>query len=406
MENMNQILKDRKIIIYGAGRMGQAAIVALRETLDDFESRVLGCAVTKFNNNPTELEGLNVREVDEYIGRNDVLFLIAARKRYIKQIENILISKGFRDYQEFDFIECINILEKKWREMNYERFCRFKANAEMNALSSEEYILFLSRQLKCNVINFEINVADHCNLNCQCCNHFSPLADEKFLDLGQYEKDLERLSFLIGNNTGKMMLLGGEPLLNPDIVRVMTITRKHLPQTEISVESNGLLLPKMKDDFWITLNKLHIGLSLTRYPVNFDYDYWIKEGQKRGVSVSDGHMTESIKTTYHLPIRDMAEFNIYKNYAKCEHANQCIVVREGRIYACPLAANVHYYNKYYNKNIPDKENVSIDIYGVTSWKEIEDYLKEPNLMCAHCDVFHYTYDIPWAVSKKDVKEWS
>lgn len=31
----------------------------------------------------------------------------------------------------------------------------------------------------------EVNLADHCNLNCQCCDHFSPIAKPTFLNYGK-----------------------------------------------------------------------------------------------------------------------------------------------------------------------------------------------------------------------------
>ena len=37
----------------------------------------------------------------------------------------------------------------------------------------------------------EVNLADHCNLNCQCCDHFSPIASETFLDFDQYVCDIK-----------------------------------------------------------------------------------------------------------------------------------------------------------------------------------------------------------------------
>ena len=93
-------------------------------------------------------------------------------------------------------------------------------------------------------------------------------------------------------------------------------------------------------------------------------------------------------------------------YAKCEHANRCVVLREGRLYTCPLAANVHHYNKFFGKKIPEGTNVSIDLYNVDEWTKLEEFLKYPNEMCSYCDIYHYTYDIPWAVSKRDIREWT
>ena len=53
-----------------------------------------------------------------------------------------------------------------------------------------------------NAENFiaEINLTDHCNLNCQCCDHFSPLADEFYLDLETFEKDVKQFAKLTCEN--------------------------------------------------------------------------------------------------------------------------------------------------------------------------------------------------------------
>lgn len=56
----------------------------------------------------------------------------------------------------------------------------------------------------------EVNLADHCNLNCQCCDHFSPIATPTFLDFDQYVRDLKRLSDLTDNKIGLIKLQGGE----------------------------------------------------------------------------------------------------------------------------------------------------------------------------------------------------
>ena len=52
----------------------------------------------------------------------------------------------------------------------------------------------------------EVNLADHCNLNCQCCDHFSPIAKKTFLDFEQYVRDIHRISELSGGKIGLMKL--------------------------------------------------------------------------------------------------------------------------------------------------------------------------------------------------------
>ena len=49
-------------------------------------------------------------------------------------------------------------------------------------------------------ISFEYHLNDHCNLNCKGCDHFSPLAEEKFTNYEQFEKDMFSLPIARENN--------------------------------------------------------------------------------------------------------------------------------------------------------------------------------------------------------------
>jgi uncharacterized radical SAM superfamily Fe-S cluster-containing enzyme len=81
--------------------------------------------------------------------------------------------------------------------------------------------------------SFDIYVAEHCNLGCYRCNHFSQLAKPEFADLETTERDLQRLSILSGGNIPAIMLVGGEPLLNPELHEFMRIARLYFPQSRI-----------------------------------------------------------------------------------------------------------------------------------------------------------------------------
>ncbi len=90
----------------------------------------------------------------------------------------------------------------------------------------------------------EVNLADHCNLNCQCCDHFSPIASKTFLDFEQYVKDIKRLAYLTDGKIGLMKLQGGEPLLNDRVIDYMKVTRECFPDSHICLFTDGVLLPK------------------------------------------------------------------------------------------------------------------------------------------------------------------
>jgi hypothetical protein len=69
-------------------------------------------------------------------------------------------------------------------------------------------------QKRKTLLRFDVHLAEHCNLRCIGCEHFSPLAKEEFLDIDSFKKDCIRLSELTNKDLEEMFLLGGEPLLN------------------------------------------------------------------------------------------------------------------------------------------------------------------------------------------------
>ena len=121
--------------------------------------------------------------------------------------------------------------------------------------------------------HFCVYLTEHCNLNCQMCNTFSPIAEPAYYNVEHYEIDCEKLSKLLKKRTHKIILMGGEPLLHPELVKFMKITRKLFPSytTKIELLTNGILLLSMSDEFWQTIKKYNIELTLTKYPIDLDY---------------------------------------------------------------------------------------------------------------------------------------
>lgn len=70
-------------------------------------------------------------------------------------------------------------------------------------------------------LQFNIDIVNHCNLNCIGCGHFSPLATEYFLPVEEFKKDCERLNYLTNGDIERMEIMGGEPLLHPSIIEII-----------------------------------------------------------------------------------------------------------------------------------------------------------------------------------------
>jgi len=103
---------------------------------------------------------------------------------------------------------------------------------------------------------FEVQLADHCNLNCASCSHFSPIADEHFLDVDTYKKDCARFAELAGKYVRRIHLMGGEPLLHKNIVDIIEITRSNFKKSIIIIVTNGILLDRMGGNFGMPVKKI------------------------------------------------------------------------------------------------------------------------------------------------------
>ena len=117
-----------------------------------------------------------------------------------------------------------------------------------------------------------LHLADHCNLNCRGCDNLSPLAPETLANLSVIERDCRRISRLAGGQVREVQLLGGEPLLHPQVSAVTDIVRKCFPSAPISIITNGLLLSGQKEEFWESCRRNSIRIVVTKYPVKLDYD--------------------------------------------------------------------------------------------------------------------------------------
>jgi organic radical activating enzyme len=91
----------------------------------------------------------------------------------------------------------------------------------------------------------DLHVADSCNLRCEQCDHFSNLAFKKVFEpdtlrswCEPWSKRIRPLSFHI---------LGGEPLMNKNIVEIIYLMRELWTDSHIVLWSNGLLAHQHPD---------------------------------------------------------------------------------------------------------------------------------------------------------------
>lgn len=277
-------------------------------------------------------------------------------------------------------------------------------------LYSEMHMLknVLRRQLQSTVydFHFEFHIVEHCNLKCAGCTHFSPLAKEEYLDLSEFEKDIKRLAELTGGNTRFINLLGGEPLLHPEICGFLNVARNAFPNTCIRVVTNGIKLLDMPQDFWDCCKENSIVIGITQYPIDVNYSKIILDIQSKGIKYEsfsgEGYPRDEM---WRLALDESASNRPIENFVRCPRANACIFVSHGKVFNCATMANVNHYNNCFGTNFELCKDDYVDIYSIKDVHDIFEKLCNPKPFCRFCNIDNRKYGVRWEKSQISPDEW-
>lgn len=226
----------------------------------------------------------------------------------------------------------------------------------------------------------EFHIADHCNLNCHACGHCSSLVQKPvFPVFEKLTKDFEQLHKFI-DDIGTIRIMGGEPLLNPEINKYVKFMRKLYPLADIRVVTNAILLPKMPEKFFDTLRENNVSVDISVYPPMKDKIPAIQNLlQSKGVQVGIGSVTKDYfgKNRVIHP-----HSHLYETFAKCGSA-MCNFIYDGKIAACCVPFTTKYFNEYFNQNLPTDGYLNLYDESLTSEK-ITRYILSPMKACGHC----------------------
>jgi MoaA/NifB/PqqE/SkfB family radical SAM enzyme len=252
-----------------------------------------------------------------------------------------------------------------------------------------------------------IHLTDHCNLNCRGCDNFSPLSPEIFADIAVVERDYARISELSNGQVGEIQLLGGEPLLHPQVIDFMRISREYFPQIPVKIISNGVLLLQQNEKFWEACRQYDIEIIVTKYPVKINHEDIEQRAKKENIKFGFyGSTAEVEKNMQCIPLDLSGKQNARDSFLRCSSANRCIALDNGRIYTCTTIPYVKYFNEHFNKNLTVTEADLLNIYEAKSMDEILSFLCKPMPFCRFCNQKGVILDIGYGISKKDISEWT
>lgn len=179
----------------------------------------------------------------------------------------------------------------------------------------------------------EINVSYHCNLSCRSCSHLSPTFKKFFVDSNQVFLDLSILAKYY--HPEYIKVLGGEPLLHPELIQVIDAIRSTNITERILICTNGQLLSKTPNEFWQKITEIEISI----YPGKELNSEQMKEiRQKANIYKVDLQFIyfDNFRESYSELGTKNKEL-VKRIYSTCQiaHIWRCHTVCNGYFYKCP-----------------------------------------------------------------------
>ncbi len=245
----------------------------------------------------------------------------------------------------------------------------------------------------------ELPIVKHCNLNCRYCSHFANIEDKYLMPIDKFELDLLRLSQLF-SNINEMRLLGGEPLLHPQINEFIKITKKVFPKTDLKIATNGLLIPSIRNYILDTIANYDVCFDISLYPPTQRIEQIIRSRlYEFGIRF---YISEPIsKFQKRLLLNPVSD--IEKAWDDCRTKN-CFVLCEGKISFCYAPQLAEMANKKFSYHFEIGDAIA-DIYD-KKWTgdSLLKFIQRPHACCAHCGEPEI---LDWTLtdSKPDISDW-
>ena len=230
----------------------------------------------------------------------------------------------------------------------------------------------------------EINAVDHCNIACMDCNHASPFAGKAIASPSAVLKDLSLLSRQYKSYALK--IVGGEPLLHPDLLSLLRAVRESNICEYISLVTNGTLLMQMKDAIWAELDEVELSIYPGTRPMLETHLPSVQQSAARHRVKLVISPYENFRITFSTIGTVDAEL-IGRIYRNCRLANLwgCQSVHQGYFFKCPkciyipriLDGPVRYDYRKDGLKITDSHDFL---------RQLSEYLcsQEPLLACRYC----------------------
>jgi organic radical activating enzyme len=230
----------------------------------------------------------------------------------------------------------------------------------------------------------EVNVTEHCNLSCYGCNHASPVLTEEFLSVDAFIADFEALTEVF--HSDELRFVGGEPLLHPQLPRILSEAKRIGVADRMVLYTNGVLLHRMERGVWELLDEIRVSAypGVTR---RLSEEDCAASAKRYGVRLEITHIGHFRQTLLNQRIEnDQLVASIYRD---CKEKGEwsCHILRHGKFYKCPIAAVTGERLRMLGVEFHEHPGDAVHVTGNPNLREdLRSYLADerPLAACAYC----------------------
>lgn len=271
--------------------------------------------------------------------------------------------------------------------------------------------------------NLDIHFTDLCNLHCEQCTHLSNYNINKSIDIDTliryYESWVDKIKPLT------FTISGGEPLMHPQVLEMIHITRKYWKDSYIRMFSNGLLLhrypelPKVLECEDVNLiisnhstkksqrydkefEKIQVKLMtwITQYDISVGIDYYNQSTvwfDNKNPQMQIGGDEQSPWFAFYQGYgREMKPFNDGNpraSWENCPVYNVCFQLKDNNIYKCaPLAYLPNLNEKFGLSEEWDDYLAYVPLSSDANQEEIAEFFsRQEESYCNMCPAYEHKF---------------
>lgn len=244
----------------------------------------------------------------------------------------------------------------------------------------------IQNQINRKAMCLEVLTCEHCNLKCRYCARYSCIAKPRFYELEQFKQDildLKKTNIKIASLT----FSGGEPLMNPNLIKMIEFARSQLHDTSLVILTNGIILSSKPLEYFKTLSYLKVGIIYTQYgKTDTKYHVLVNKCRIAKVQIVNiGNISDcpTVRTTFNQnKISKKCFSDAHSNKQHC--TQDCTALYNGKIYQCGKTAFNHVLNEYFKTDFEVTNKDYLEIKDLKSFEQFKDFISNETPFCRYC----------------------